>query len=83
MKAGTQVVYVPTLAAGDITDPHCHRGFVAGNDRLGQTALVFFWHPEAIGVRLRPGRPVAADVNHLVAADSCEQGVVDRMLGIG
>jgi hypothetical protein len=77
MKPGTQVVHVPVLAAGDINHPDCWRGFIAGPP-IGRSIYVYIW--KELGVSLRTTRPQLTDSEHLVAADSVEQMLVEVWL---
>jgi hypothetical protein len=77
MKPGTQVVFVPTLANGDINHPDCLPGFIAGPP-IGRSIYVYFWRE--IGVSLRTTKPQLTDSEHLVVVDSVEQAIVDRLL---
>jgi hypothetical protein len=79
MKAGTQFVWVPTHAHGDISHADCRRGFIARDEQLGQSVFVYFW--DVVGVSLCTDRPAITDSSRLVAVDSCEQGVVDGLIG--
>jgi hypothetical protein len=78
MKQGTQIVYVPLHALGDITHPDCVRGFVIGPAPMGRTVIVHYGQSGAIGVTLRTGpHGQLTDSDRLVVVDSCEQAIVD------
>lgn len=78
MTPGTQFVYAPAHANGNTDHPDCLRGFVAG-PQMGRSVMVFFWRE--IGVSVRTAYPQLTDVDRLVIADSCEQGLVDGLQG--
>ena len=74
---GTQFVFVPTHAAGDVAHADCLHGFIAKDGQMGHTVLVYFWRE--LGVSLRTVQPVATDVTRLVFVDIVEQDVVGMM----
>jgi hypothetical protein len=81
MKQGTQIIYVPLHALGDLTHPNCMRGFVISPPPMGRIAIVRYWEPGAVGVTLRTGpQGQATDSDRLVAVDSCAQEIVDKLL---
>lgn len=78
MRRGDQFVLIPTHAA-DPNHVDCLHGFIASDTRMGQTVFCHFWLVP--GVTVRPHGPQATDVSRLMARDSCEQEVVDKLLG--
>ncbi len=79
LKRGTQIIYVPGHAEGDVNHPDCDRGFVT-SVRAG---MVFCRHwskkapPPELRTKLCSERRYARD---LVVVDSAEQWVVDVAL---
>jgi hypothetical protein len=81
MKQGTQIIYVPLHALGELAHPDCVRGFVISSAPMGRTVIVRYWEPGAVGLTLRTGpQGEAADSDRLVAMDSCAQEIVDKLL---
>lgn len=50
MKPGTQIVYVPLHANGDINHPDCERGFVSSEHPDGKRHFCRYWRRDAWGV---------------------------------
>jgi hypothetical protein len=81
MKQGTQIIFVPSHAMGDLGHSDCMRGFVISQAPLGRTVIVHYWQPDAVGVTLRTGaHGQATDSDRLVVVDSCDQTLVDKLL---
>jgi hypothetical protein len=67
LEPGTQIIYVPTHAAGDIEHCDCERGFVTSVQ--GRTAFCRFWNPDLKSLRTQ-GNSEPCDITTLVVSGS-------------
>lgn len=72
MKPGTQIIYVPTHAGGDIHHPDCEAGFVAHETILpGNAIFCRYWANGSAPRRLRTlANSEATPIEYLVIRDT-------------
>lgn len=77
LGVGTQVIYVPTHAGGDVNHPDCERGFVTSVKR--ETVFYRFWREDLSELRTKSCSE-GCDASQLIVADSVPQSRVNYAL---
>ncbi len=82
LKKGTQIIYVPTHANGDIHHPDCEAGFVAHETVLpGNAIFCRYWVTGSVPRRLRTlANSEATPVEMLVERDTVPQQDVEAAM---
>lgn len=86
LKQGTQIIYVPTHANGNIHHPDCEAGFVAHETVLpGNAIFCRYWANGSVPLRLRTvANSEATSIEALVERDTVpQQDVTAAMVECG
>lgn len=78
LTPGTQIIYVPTHAAGDVTHPDAEAGFVTAV--RGNVAFCRYWSKTKPGELRTKANSEGTPVDLLVVQDMRPQTAVDEML---
>ena len=78
MKVGTQVIYVPTHAEGDLAHPDCEEGFITSIK--GDHAFCRYWSKYHLGELRTKANSELTPIACLVEADTHYQSEVFSLL---
>lgn len=79
LKRGTQIIYAPDHAGGDINHPDCERGFVITDK--GESAFCrYFSKFSSIGNLRTIANSELTPKTNLIIKETCEQGVIDTWI---
>ena len=78
MKAGTQIIYVPLHAKGDIHHGDCQAGFVTSVK--GDVAYCRYWSKYSLGELRNKACSERCDISRLVVQNTVDQRIIDEML---
>ena len=78
MKMGTQIVYVPLHANGNVDHPDCEAGFVTS--LRGDTVWCRYWSKHCPGELRTKANSEATPLDLLVFTDTRPQDEVDRIV---
>ncbi len=84
LKRGTQIVYVPSHADGDIKHPDCEEGFVISktSDKYSEAYFCRYWS-KSYRYRLRTtANSEATNRRDLIVKDTRHQGIIEEMFRI-
>ncbi len=78
LSRGTQIIYIPDHAQGDIDHPDCERGFVTSV--RGDVAFCRYWSKfDRMELRTKANSE-GTPIRNLVAMDTRAQFLIDKLL---
>jgi len=78
MELGTQIIYVPDHANGDLNHPDCEPGFVTTHD--GPIAHCRYWSKHHPGELRTKANSESTRIENLVVKDTVPQDQVDQAI---
>ena len=79
MKPGTQIIYVPNHANGDLDHPACESGFVTGDAKDGNV-FCRYWSRFVPNELRTKANSESTPVAHLIMKDTKPQFVINNLL---
>lgn len=79
LKRGTQIIYIPDHAEGDVAHPHCEEGFVTSVDAERGVAWCRYWRSGEMQLRTTTCSEMTP-ISNLRIEDTFPQEVIERTL---